>query len=332
MLTEPHRHRWLFVTGAPRSGTTFLGNVLSLPREVNPLIEPFNPHGGMPWVTQRYLYLPRAAELTAEQRARFDDFFSYRFTQRTYVHLGDSRRVRWRKRLICGGNVLAVWRAKLNPWAEVTLIKDPIAVFLTELFAELRPMVTFALVRHPLSYVGSLKRLKWDFRVAPLLEQPRLRERYLFDFPAKDDRGVSNLEATAWIWLAINRYLLEVAERQPSLHLLSHEMLSAEPLAAARFCYERAGLRFTPRVEGYVLGRTNSSNKAKPSEGVAHDFRRSSRDIFAESAGLLDEGERERVLSITEPLSRRLYMTAEQPDLTPEAAARLWPPAVASAR
>jgi len=323
MLTEPERHRWLLITGAPRSGTTFLGNVLSLPREVNSLLEPFNPHGGIPWVKQRYLYVPRAAELTTEQRAHFEDFFRYRFVQRTYVHRGDSSWARWRKRILFGSNVLAVWRAKLNPWAKVTLIKDPIAVFLTELLAELRPLVTFALVRHPLSYVGSLKRLNWDFRVTPLLEQPVLRERYLFDFDAEDGQSVSSLEAAAWTWLAVNRYLLDAAERQPALHLLSHEVLSEQPLSATRFCYERAGLNWTPRVERYVHGRTNSANKPKPRQGVAHDLRRSSKDIFTESAGLLDARERDRVLAITEPLSRRLYARLDKPELSVEGAALL---------
>jgi hypothetical protein len=43
---------WIFVTGVPRSGTTFAGKILSLPLEVDYTHEPFNPRCGMPGISQ----------------------------------------------------------------------------------------------------------------------------------------------------------------------------------------------------------------------------------------------------------------------------------------
>ena len=34
---------WLWVTGIPRGGTTFVGRILSVPRSVDFIHEPFNP-------------------------------------------------------------------------------------------------------------------------------------------------------------------------------------------------------------------------------------------------------------------------------------------------
>jgi hypothetical protein len=41
---------WIFVTGVIRSGTTFVGKVLSLPLSVDYIHEPFNPLCGMPGI------------------------------------------------------------------------------------------------------------------------------------------------------------------------------------------------------------------------------------------------------------------------------------------
>lgn len=39
---------WIFVTGVIRSGTTFVGKILSLPLQVDYIHEPFNPLCGIP--------------------------------------------------------------------------------------------------------------------------------------------------------------------------------------------------------------------------------------------------------------------------------------------
>lgn len=318
LLTDPQKHRWLFVTGCPRSGTTFLGDMLSQPITVNPLIEPFNPHGGMPWVHQRYLYYPALRAMDSQMRANFEDFFAYRFKQELIIHVQDSRLKQLRKRLFMSGNQLAVIRAKLNPVSRFTLIKDPIAVFLTDVFLEMRPMSVFALVRHPLSYAGSLKRLGWNFEIDSMLDQPELRERYLYDFGQRAKHGrAAGLEAAAWIWLAINRYLVELKQRHPEVDLLFHEEMSKTPLASVRRCYARAGLPWDMKKEAYVRDLTEGTHKETPRAGVAHDFKRKSDDIFRQSVALLSDQERDEVLRIVEPLAEKLYGGVEECSLTP---------------
>lgn len=316
MLTDPNKHRWLLVTGTPRSGTTFLGEMLDQSVAVNSFIEPFNPHGGVPWVHQRYLYFPSADELDATTRTHFEDFFSYRFTQRTYVHGLDKPLTKWRKRLLLGGNELLVWRGRFNPFARVSLIKDPIAVFLIDVFLDLRPVHVFGMIRHPLSYAGSLKRLGWDFELEPLLNQPALMERYLPDFEERNRGKLTPMKACAWIWLAINRYLLDVSARRPGVDLIFHEEMSKAPLESIRWCHARTGLDWDSKKEGRVRSLTDNQQSVGARAGIAHDFKRNSRDIFAQSIAWLDDEERHAVMSIVAPVAETLYAIPDQPELS----------------
>ena len=190
--------------------------------------------------------------------------------------------------------------------------------FLIDVFLDMRPVDVFAMIRHPLSYVGSLKRLRWGFRLEPLLQQPVLRARYLFDFQDREPQRLTPLEASAWIWLAVNRYLLDVAARRSQVDLLFHEELSDKPVESIRACYARVGLRWDDRKEARVRALTEGTTAAAPRAGVVHDLERRSRDIFAQSAALLTDEERAMVLRITAPLSEVLYRDPALPDLSAE--------------
>ena len=45
----------ILITGSPRSGTTFVGRMLALPRSIGYLDEPFNVQIGMTWVPRQFV-------------------------------------------------------------------------------------------------------------------------------------------------------------------------------------------------------------------------------------------------------------------------------------
>lgn len=306
-LSNPNQHRWIMVSGAPRSGTTFVGTVLGMPKHVNTIIEPFNPMAGVEWNEQRYLYFKDAAHLSPADRKHFDDFFSYRFHLKTVHSPRDGAATRIAKSVIGGGNQLTLARARLNPFASVTLIKDPIAVFLTHLFAELRDVHTVLLVRHPLSFVGSLKRLGWRYKVAPFLEQPELLHAYAPELATTSVDPDDWMTASAWVWTAINRYVLSVAPGDPRMTISVHEAVSSNPVPELRRLYDYFDLAWSPAVERFVVESSSAEGKGSAKEAMVHDFRRSSAAIFKSSVDILTPEEKEKVLEICWPVAQHFY-------------------------
>lgn len=311
-LTDPKKHRWIMVSGAPRSGTTFVGTVLGMPRMVNTIFEPFNPAAGVLWNQQRYLYLESVAALSEEERRNLSDFFSYDFELKLVRSTRDKKIEQMVKSLVGGGNQLSLLRARLNPFAQVTLIKDPIAVFLAHLFADMRDVHTVFLIRHPLSFVGSLKRLGWRYKLAPLREQTRLLETYAPELagiePAPDDW----VSASAWIWTAINRYVLAWGRSDPRMTISVHEAVSADPVPELRRLFAFFDLPWSTSIERFVVASSSAEGKSNATQGVVHDFRRSSADIFQASMNQLDADERRKVLDICWPVAEQIYAHPER--------------------
>lgn len=77
---------WILVTGTVRSGTTFVGKVLSLPLEVDYIHEPFNPLCGMPGIDRWHCYLRSRFDSEEMQRERelTKSIFTYDLTLRSW--------------------------------------------------------------------------------------------------------------------------------------------------------------------------------------------------------------------------------------------------------
>lgn len=311
-VTDPRTHRWVMVSGAPRSGTTFVGTVLGLPKSVNTLYEPYNPNCGVAWNEQRYLYVDPDAPLDPEMARHLDDFFSYRFSLKTVFSARDSRLERIAKRIIGGGNQIALLKGRLSPVADTSLIKDPIAVFLTEIFARRHAVRTVLLTRHPLSFVGSLKRLGWRYKVEPLLAQPALAARVVPDLGPDTVEEGDWIAASAWIWTAIARYVLEI-EQTLGDHVLhiTHEKVSEEPEPSFHRMFDFTGIR--PNEKVWELVRNSTEGKDVPETGKVHDFNRNSQAIFSKSIQALTEEEQDKVLSICWDTAQRIYADPRGP-------------------
>ncbi|MEO0377751.1 MAG: hypothetical protein AAF329_24760, partial [Cyanobacteria bacterium P01_A01_bin.17] len=93
---------WIFVTGAPRSGTTFVGQILSTPISVDYIHEPFNPGCGIPGIGASYSYVRPSLDSKEMQRyhALTRRIFSYDFTLKTNTDPTDSQSRRLMKGLM----------------------------------------------------------------------------------------------------------------------------------------------------------------------------------------------------------------------------------------
>jgi hypothetical protein len=309
--------KWIYVTGAPRSATSFVGRILSWPLNVDLIFEPTDPLVGIPGINRRYIYLRPYADDRDEYAKLLARIFTYGFTYRTPAPApGDRWLTSMRKRVIGPRGALHLWLAKLNPFHVCAVIKDPDGCLLTEYLYtryQVRPVIC---VRHPTAFVASYlhHRSPWD--LPELGGQPALIDDYfggdasMFDVDPKD-----RVAGAAALWLGLNRVLLDQCSRHPNWIVVVHEELCRAPVATFRNLFDRLDLPWSHRVERAIRQRTGAHNKA---EGRSwQDHYRDSAALFELRRGMLTREDREKVFTITRDVALRLY-PKESFGLTPE--------------
>jgi hypothetical protein len=299
--------KWIYVTGAPRSGTSFVGRMLSWPLEVDLIFEPTDPLVGMPGIDRRYLYLRPEID-DREQYARLlARIFTYGFTYRTP---GPAPGDRWftgiRKRVIGPRGAFHLCLARLNPFHACAVIKDPDGCLLTEYLHarhRVRPVIC---VRHPTAFVASYLHHRFPWDLAELSGQPALLDDYfggdasMFDVDPED-----RVAGAAVLWWALNRVLLYQCSRHADWILVVHEQLCQAPVETFRSLYDRLDLPWSRRIERAIRKRTGAHNKAEARSW--QDHHRDSAALFKLRQSMLSNEDREKVFLITGELASRIY-------------------------
>jgi hypothetical protein len=297
---------WIFVTGTPRSGTTFLGKVLSARLEVDYIHEPFNPDCGIPGIEQRYLYLRPGSG--GRYDSLIEKIFTYDFKLRTGYYQNDSRTRRLIKRLVGSRGPFYLRFAKLNPFHTAAIIKDPVGCLLTEYLSASFDVKPVIVVRHPVTFVASIRRLGWQVNLEPLATQSELVEDYFAEDPHfSDEQYTDTIERGAALWRALNKVLLAQARRNPDWPVITHEELSARPLDIVSGLYDRLGLTWSARVERMILANTRAKGRAEASSGKVQDFKRDSAQLFDLRMKMMSPDERRRIFEITRDVAEELY-------------------------
>ena len=224
--------RPILVTGAHRSGTTWIGKMLALAPGVGYIHEPFSPFTapGISGAPFDRFYTEVTAENEAEylpgleRTLRFE--YGYRRQLGAVRSPGDA--VRSVK------DALAFSRARREHARP--LVKDPIALLSAEWLAERFGMDVVVTIRHPAAFAASVLRLGW--------------------LDSLDDAGRE--------WQRLYATVDGYRDRHPDWEFVRHEDASREPLETFERLYERLGLELTPRARHEIAGHSAPSNPAQP--------------------------------------------------------------------
>jgi hypothetical protein len=303
-------NNWIFVTGVPRSGTTFVGMTLSLPKQVDYIHEPFNPMCGMHGVDKWYRYLRSDLDTpeTKDYHKLVQSILNYDFSLKNNVPSTDNY---WRKvfkHFLGSRGPYYLRLAKLNIFHQTAIIKDPIASLLTEYLYDNFQVKPVIIIKHPVSFIASLKRVNFWPHPDKLKDQKYLIKDYFGDEQDFLEQDLSNrVTAAAVFWRIIYKVLLAQAERHPDWQVITHEELSQKPVATFKGLYQSLGIPWSDAIAQKIVNQTQKNSSTDPRKGVVQDFQRNSADIFQTRRDSISLMERKEIFEIVSDVALKVY-------------------------
>jgi hypothetical protein len=309
----------ILVTGAHRSGTTWVGRMLASNPQTAYISEPLNVlhRRGVYRAEVKRWYTYITQENESEYLPAFQELIKFR-----YHFFSEAASLRSRKDLLRMGRDLSIFiNGKLRN--QRPLLKDPFAVFSAPWFAQTLNCRVVITIRHPAGFASSLKRLNWPFDFQDLLKQPALMRDHL----EADRADMEKIQAddivgqAALLWRMIYRAVhstLRLRSTQdgarqlfPHFKIVRHEDLSRDPVAGYKSLYESLGLTFNDKVRDTILNSSSSENPAELSQKKVHSVKLDSRANLDNWKKRLSTDEISRIRQLTEDVSHLFYSDNE---------------------
>lgn len=251
----------ILVTGAHRSGTTWVGRMLAADADTAYVSEPLNvshrPGVFKAQVKHWYQYI--CAENEQEYLPAYQSLLEF-----DYHLIDEIRSLRSRKDFLRMGRDFMIFYNALEH-GQRALLKDPFAVFSVPWFAKRLNCRVVITVRHPAAFASSLERLGWSFDFKHLLDQPLLMRDYLEPYrelmlAVKSEDVIGQ---GALLWKMIYDIVRKFQQLNSQWLVVLHEDLSLDPVNRYRKLYAVLDLDFTKRVEKVILDSSSSQNPAE---------------------------------------------------------------------
>lgn len=297
----------ILVTGAHRTGTTWVGKMLCAGGQAAYISEPLNKlhRPGILRAPTAYWY-PYLCEENGEAFLASLQAVS-RFRYHWLAGLGGLRSAKDLLRL--GRDVGVYGLGQLR--RQRPLLKDPFAVFSIPWFIENLGCQVVVTVRHPAAFASSLKRLDWPFDFDDFLAQPLLMRDWLEPFRqemlAQINRPPDILAQASLTWRMVYTVVHTVQQRYPQVKVAIHEDLSLDPLEGFQALYDLLGLDFSERARTFILSSSSSDNPKERAHRKVYTTRLDSRANLENWKRRLSPEEINLVRELTEPVAQHYY-------------------------
>jgi len=303
----------VLVTGSPRSGTTWVGRMLTTSSQLYYIHEPFNPDfrpgAGICNIKFKHhqTYITQANESSYYKpiRQMVEGKFSLPAGMLACRSISDIKKVWNQKR-----EFQEYHRRHMLP-----LIKDPIALMSAGWLGSRFDMNVIVMIRHPAAFVASVKRLKWGFDPSRwALSQPLLLGDYLSPFEEElkilRDSKSDIIDQTALFWKVLYFVVLKYKKEFPEWIYLRHEDLSRKPLSNFEQLFKTLGLEFTDEVQEQIDEHSSESNPSH-SEGVDKLLKLNSKKVISQWKSVLSSQEIKRIKEIVGEVSKSYYSDSD---------------------
>jgi hypothetical protein len=254
--------RPILVTGAHRSGTTWVGKMLALAPGVAYVHEPFSPKtpkGLSPAGFDRYFTVVSDAN-AARYQPGLERTLALRYDLGAQLRSARG----WRDVVRIPRDYRRLMETRRG--GRRPLMKDPIALLSAEWLAETFGMDVVVLVRHPAAFAASIKRLGWKHSFATFYDDGRLPETlrpFEAEIREQAERPGDPVAQAALLWRLLYNAVDGYRERHPDWSFVRHEDASLDPLGTFERLYERLGLTLTDAARDEIARSTASDNPAE---------------------------------------------------------------------
>jgi hypothetical protein len=195
------------------------------------------------------------------------------------------------------------------------LLKDPFAVISVPWFISALDAQVVIMVRHPIPFVSSLKRLGWSFDFDHLLNQPLLMRDHLEPFRSEmvhykqNEQDIVGQGILLWrmIYLLVHQYKTQGLDIQ----LIRHEDLSQRPLPIFEEIFHKLGIVFSQKIEEKIIISTQTSNPDEVKVYDEHAVRLNSLANLKNWKKRLTDLEIERIDTDTRDVVKEFYELGE---------------------
>jgi hypothetical protein len=303
----PNNIKPILVTGAHRTGTTWVGKMLAASDEAAYISEPLNVlhRPGVMRTKAPYWYQYIHTHNQQEYEPAFREMLQLRY--HPWLEIKSLRSSRDLLRMLRDWRIFYVGKKH----RQRPLLKDPFAVFSIPWFYHTLGCQVVVTVRHPAAFVSSLKRLNWPFDFNHLLSQSELMHAWLEPYRLQMQTLVNQpdniISQASLLWCMIYQVVQSYREQIPDLLVVRHEDLSANPIGEFTKLYDRLGLHFTQEARETILGATSSKNPKELSNKKVHAVQLDSKANISNWKRRLHKEEIEHIHEYTAQVARIYY-------------------------
>jgi len=295
----------ILVTGPHRSGTTWVGMTLSQHRSVSYIHEPFNvsfPNPEMGLALKTWFTHYQSSPQKDAIKSSFDNLFQASPMHRAiYTCRATGLDIKTPLRL---AKYLVLYSI-----ARRILVKDPIALFSAGWLHETYGLNVICTIRNPLAFVGSVKKVCWDFDFKYLQQQQLLMQSLLLPFTARIDKlcGPTGdfIDRACLLWNTLHYTILEYQQKYPSWLFVKYEDIAENPIVGFEKIFEYLKLDMSDRIRDYIQTFTSSENSAESTFDVYEP--RNARKSLDNWKRRLSINDIERVRIATKDIASQFY-------------------------
>lgn len=266
------------VSGMHRSGTTFVGKIVSLANGVTSLHEPFNNLYGIAGLD--YVY-PSNFDEDIKKKWRSVTSLNFKTVRKSP---GDNYKKKF-LRLTLGGKtnkdrLESKFKFYLNQ-ADKLLIKDPFMLLLLESIAKNDNVLSVVTVRHPIAIWRSIKKQKWSFSFTNFANEKFVEQ---FGYGSRKQlNSYSEVEKFAFLYSILYGFVYNKYIENGCIKIILHEDLCVDPLGTFESIYNFLKLQMNESVISEINKFTGGNSGGSDIKGL-HNFTRDSKKLAWEWA------------------------------------------------
>jgi len=293
----------------PRSGTTFVAELLASDWQTQYVHEPFNPQVGikgydwsLPINFDDDCFPVDQWVIEAVDKLNILDF---RLGKHSVA--ADPLLRRLVKNIMGGRGPVSLLAAKINRFAKRRVIKCPIGWYFLPYLNFRCGMVPVVVVKHPVSIAASFMRAGWQANPMLWANLHGMEHLYSNDELNQIQSPPScPYELVGWQWRLTYKPLSHWMKSHSDGVIVSIEELSESPVTTFQSVFEHLGLSFSAKLEKRILKFTGGRS-AEARANRFQDLKRRSKDIFSLRVNSVPAEARSVIYAITSELAANWY-------------------------